>query len=106
LAAKPSQSVSQKEFLDKLKTAIEKKGLKFNAEYTINRPRRQLSVSYFSSAEYYDYIIGGIRSSKRRFDLVEDLKLPWQYDLQHAFNHSAAELAKPIMQPILERRSN
>jgi len=98
--------VSKKEFLHKLKAAIERNGLTFNAEHTINGPLRKLSVSYFSNVEYYDYILGGVSSSKRRFDLAEDLKLSWQYDLQYAFNHSAAELAKPIIQPILEHRSN
>jgi len=103
--------VNHEDFIDKLKFRIAQNGGIFNPEFIFDIPRKEgLAKNYFLNNEINkkprDDISGGIVVGKRRFDLPESLLLSWQYDLQHAFNHSATELAKPVMQPILEHRSN
>jgi len=94
--------VSHTVFLDKIQSKVEQHGGLFNPKWTIdNRRFHDLSENDFLASKIEntprDYIEGNIETGKRRFDLTENLTLSWEYNPEHAFNHSAAELSQPVL---------
>jgi len=97
-----SSPISHADFMDKIKAIAEGNGKIFNPEFTIKAESWwKLPPDYFLAIEENNksrnYMTGNIYIGQRNMGLVENLKLSWEYDTQHAFNHSATELAQPIL---------